>query len=196
MSNPPPVPQFGLAIDWETSGYTVPNYAAEHQGLSFGACVFEVKTLDIVDSLYCEIQHDPKYKWEDSAEKVHGMSREYLAANGVPMQVAAVKLGNLVIKYFGTEKILLMGHRLHFDKAFTEQLTGSIDIKLDWNPIGIDSAAIGMSLIGIERSEELFRYCGLPPRTEHNALEDIVYTVMAMQHLKSVFNLGLAQLGK
>ena len=48
------VPVFALAIDWETSGYRAPSkqgdtYCELHQGLSFGAKIVDMRSLDVVD---------------------------------------------------------------------------------------------------------------------------------------------------
>ena len=36
--------KFGMAIDYETSGYILPDYTSKHQGISFGAIIFDVST--------------------------------------------------------------------------------------------------------------------------------------------------------
>jgi hypothetical protein len=76
------LPSFGLAIDFETSGYSIPNYAAKHQGISFGAIIFDVRTLEPVEALYQEIKFNDKYSWDAGAEKIHGISRPHLATHG------------------------------------------------------------------------------------------------------------------
>lgn len=190
------VPQFGLAIDWETSGYSFPNYAQSHQGISFGAIVFDVKTLDPVEELYREIKFKDKYKWEAGAEKVHGISREHLAKFGVEQEEAAADLCNLIVKYIGTEDIMLMGHRVYFDRAFTQQLTKSIDIDLVYHPTTIDTASMATALMEMSKSEEVFQTLGLPPRQQHNAMEDIRYTLASVKRMKELFFKGvMAELG-
>lgn len=185
------VPKFGLAIDWETSGYSLPDYAKNHQGISFGALIFEVATLDIVDSMYREIlfcdPDGPTYQWSDEAEKVHGISIEYLAQHGVPQTEAACDLCNMIVKYIGNEKVPLLGHRVYFDEAFTNQLTASIGIQLEYDPIRIDSAAIGLMFLGTGSSDQLFEACGLLPRKAHNSLEDITYTLASLKAIKQAF---------
>lgn len=186
------VPRFGLAIDWETSGYSVPEYAKSHQGISFGAIIFDVQSLEPVEALYLEIQFNPKYSWEMGAEKVHGLSRDYLQKNGVSQEEAATQLLNLIIKYIAIgDDVMLLGHRVHFDKAFTQQLTQSIGVDLSYHPNTIDSCSMAITLMEIAKSEDVFQLMGMPPREEHNAMEDITYTLMSIKRMKELFVKGL-----
>jgi len=185
------VPQFGLAIDWETSGYSVPNYAQKHQGISFGAIIFDVKTLNPVEELYREIKFNDKYEWSSQAEAIHGVTRHYLEKSGVDQMQAAVDLANLVVKYIGTEDVMLLGHRVHFDRAFTEQLTDSIGVKFNYHPTVIDSCSIATVLMEMTYSEDIFQTLGLPPRGKHNALEDIQYTLESVKRIKDFFIKGV-----
>lgn len=185
------VPKFALAIDWETSGFSTPNYAEHHQGISLGAIIFDVKTLEAVEELYLEIEFNPKYRWESAAERVHGLSREHLKENGVTQEVAAVELCNLIVKYIATEDVILLGHRVHFDRAFTDQLTKSIGIDLNYHPTVIDTASMSTVLMEMSKSEEVFQTLGMPPRKTHNALEDIRYTLQSVQRMKELFFKGI-----
>lgn len=188
------VPTFGLAIDWETSGYTAPpgDYAAKHQGISFGAIIFDVKTLESVDAIYHEIQFDEKkYLWESGAERVHGLSRDHLKKNGVKAEVAAADLANLVLKYIGTDDVLLLGHRVYFDRSFTVQLMNTVNIQLSYHPTTIDSSSMATILLETSKSEEVFTTLGLPPRAAHNAMEDIIYTLASVKRMKEIFLQGV-----
>jgi oligoribonuclease (3'-5' exoribonuclease) len=187
------LPQFGLALDWETSGYTLPNYTDRHQGISYGAIVFDMRTLEPIESLYQEIKFDPKkYSWSIEAEKIHGITKPYLEAHGVSQEEAAFALVGLVSKYMGTEDVVLLGHRVHFDKAFTNQLLESEGLALKYHPTVIDSCSIATVLMELTYSEDIFNTLGLPPRGKHNSLEDITYTLEAVKRMKDFFILGVA----
>lgn len=186
------VQKFGLAIDWETSGYSVPDYAKSHQGISFGALIFDISDFSIVETMYLEIKFDPKYTWDDGAEKIHGLSREHLAKHGVTQQEAAEQLATMVMKYIGTEKIVAFGHRVFFDIAFTNQLMESVGFEFSWDPVKIDSAAIALTFLGVNRSDELFDMMGMPPRGKHDAMEDIIYTLSSVKAIRDYFIAGLA----
>lgn len=185
------VPKFGLAIDWETTGFSTPNFAARHQGISFGAIIFDVKMLTPVETMYREIQYDGKYLWEPGAERVHGLTREHLKKNGIPATEAAADLANLIIKYIGTEDVMLLGHRVHFDKAFTIQLMDTIGVNLSYHPTVLDSASMATVLMETSKSEEVFQTLGLPPRKKHNAFEDISHTLASIARMKVLFIKGV-----
>lgn len=187
------IPQFALAIDWETTGFSSPNFTQYHQGISFGAIIFDVRKLDPVEELYLEIKYDPKYKWEAGAEKVHGLSQAHLQQHGVSQEEAAAELCNLVIKYIGTEDVMLLGHRVHFDRAFTEQLTKTIDVDLSYHPTTIDTASMATALMEMSKSEDVFQTLGMPPRAKHNSMEDIRYTLGSVKRMKELFFKGVMQ---
>jgi oligoribonuclease (3'-5' exoribonuclease) len=185
------IPQFALAIDWETSGYSLPNYAESHQGISFGAIIFDLKTLTPVEQIYREIKFNDKYQWSSGAEKVHGITRERLK-NGVTQEEAATDLGNLVVKYIGTEAVILLGHRVYFDKAFTTQLMKTIGFDFNYHPTMLDSSSMATVLLEMTNSDDVFQILGLPPRGKHNALEDIQYTLESIKRMKEFFITGVA----
>jgi oligoribonuclease (3'-5' exoribonuclease) len=186
------LPKFGLAIDWETSGYSVPNYAEKHQGISFGAHIFDIETFESVDSLYLELKFDAsKYEWDMGAQGVHGLTREHLAQHGVSQEFAAEELGTMILKYIGTDKIVLLGHRVFFDQAFTDQLMSSIGLELKYDPVKIDTSSIGLTFLHTARSNELFNIMGFEDRKDHNSLEDITMTLESVRIMKSIFMKGL-----
>ena len=185
------VPKFAIAIDWETSGYSYPNFAEKHQGISFGAIIFDVNILEPVEELYLEVQfNDKKYLWEAGAEKVHGISREHLKKNGIPQEDAALELGNLILKYIGTEDPMILAHRAYFDIAFSVQLMKTIDIDIKFNPTPIDTSVFGMILMETSKSDTIFETLGMAARGKHNALEDIRNTLQAIREMKKLFLAG------
>lgn len=185
------VPKYALGIDWETSGYSLPDYTKEHQGIAVGALIVEIETLKPVEVFYNLIKFNPKYKWTGSAEQIHGITREDLAKAPEQEQVA-VDFCNLIVKYFGSDPITVIAHRANFDIAFTNQLTRSIDIELHFHPTVIDSASIFTALFGISKSDTIFEILGLQKRGKHNALEDITQTVEALRKTKEHLFTGLA----
>ena len=184
--------KFGMAIDYETSGYILPDYTSKHQGISFGAIIFDVSTFEPVEELYREIKFNPKYEWNNGAEKVHSLSREYLEEHGVSQEEAACDLANLVVKYMGTDEIILLGHRVNFDKAFTIQLMDTVDIKFNYHPTIFDTCAFASAFMELAYSDSLFKVLGLPDRKAHNAMEDIRMTLLSMKKMKEFFINGIA----
>lgn len=185
------LPLFGLGIDFETSGYSLPNYSDRHQGISFGAIIFDMKTLEQIESLYVEIKFDNKYIWDNGAEKIHGLSRDHLSNNGISQEEAAFALVGLINKYMGNGDVVLLGQRVNFDKAFTIQLLDSAGLELKFNPTTIDSCSIATVFLELTYSEDIFAMCGMPPRGKHNALEDITYTLSSIRKMKEYFISGI-----
>lgn len=187
------IQKFGLAIDWETSGFSYPDYAKDHQGISFGAIIFDISTLETVEELYREVKFDAtKYQWSMRAQEIHGITQAHLLQNGVSQAEAAQDLLNLILKYIGNGDVTLLGHRVYFDKAFTQQLTESVGIELSYHPTVIDSSSIGTLFLEQSRSEEIFQSLGLPARGKHNAMEDIRMTLESVRILKKFFLDGVA----
>jgi hypothetical protein len=189
------LPIHGIAIDWETSGSVWgDDSTVDHQGISFGAVVFNISTFEPVETLYREIKFDDtKYKWQDGAECIHGLSRSHLAAHGVDSVDAAIDLMTMFTKYFSPdESVFILGHHTNFDIDFTEQLLKPHGLMFKIGATIIDTASAGMINFGIHKSNDLFEFLGLPPRTTHNALEDILMTLQAAKNMRSIFDSALA----
>ena len=182
FQKPKTQPKFGLAIDWETSGSDWNNPEGSHikyQGLSFGAIVFDAETFEEIEEVYVEIKFDAdKYSWDMGAQKVHGLTREYLEANGIEREEAAVILAELIIKYWGPEgRVMFLGHNIDFDIKFTKQLLGDFGIPLNKHHVQLDTSGTGMIALGIFKSDQLFEALGFEKRGEHNALQDVKMTL-------------------
>lgn len=188
-------PQFGLCIDWETSGanFGEQGSAIEFQGLSIGVVVFDLKTLSPVETLYKEIKFDStKYKWQDYAESIHGMSREYLEEHGVTQEEAAIDVASLILKYFDPQKpILFLGHNREFDISFTKQLLEPFDLMFKIHHVVLDTAGIGLITMGFYKSNLLFESLGFEARGKHNALEDALMTLESCQRIRMLINSAL-----
>lgn len=180
-----------LAVDCETSGMTTTgdDPSVNHQMVSIGLIVSDVKTYKEIESLYLEIKWNGESEWSDFAYKIHGLSKEYLEENGVDEEEAAAQILELIMKHFDTTKgITLCGHNVAtFDRYFLKALLRKFGIELKFSHRMIDSFTLG--LIGVEAfdSDELFEKMGLAPRRMHNALEDIQYTLKSVRLLNKVF---------
>ncbi len=187
--------KFGICIDWETSGSNFGGDSTiDYQGLTMGAVVFNLSTFEIIDTLYVEIKFDEtRYKWTAEAEKIHGKTREYLAANGMTQEEAAIELANFMIKYFAPdEDVHFLGHNREFDVKFTKQLMGQFGIMFPVCDMQVmDTGGIGRVCFGIYKSDKLFEFLGLPERQAHNALEDAIYTVMSCERIRLLMNSAL-----
>lgn len=187
-----PMPNYGLIIDWETSGSNWGGDSTkDFQGLAFGAIVFNLSTFEPVDKLYVELKFDAeRYKWQDAAERVHGLTREHLEANGVTREEAAVLFGEFFLKYFAPdETVFFLGHHANFDIAFTEQLLGEFGLMFKVNPSILDTSSAGYIMFGIHKSQDLFNFLQLnEERKVHNALEDCELTLQAAAMMRKIVN--------
>ncbi len=187
--------KYGLCIDWETTGAEFGTDSSKRfQGIAFGAIIFDTVTFEEVESVYVEIQFDDtKYEWTEAAEKIHGLSREHLAANGKTREEACTILLELIVKYIGAgNKILLAGHNCGFDMDFTAQLARDFGVDLVFHHVTIDNSALAFTLIGEYKSDNVFQLlAGLDKRGLHNALEDARATLTCLRNAKNIFIAGL-----
>ncbi len=189
--------QYGLAIDWETSGSDFGgDSSASYQGIAFGAAIFSTETLEPVETLYRELQFDgARYGWTDEAERIHGLTREHLAAHGMTREEGLVDLLELVARYIGTEsKIMVLGHNVSFDISFTEQLARDHGVQLRFHHVMLETSGTAFILIGKYRSDEVFEFfTGRVREGAHNALDDALITLETARNMRALAQAALAQ---
>jgi DNA polymerase III epsilon subunit-like protein len=206
MATKQQTPQWGLCIDWETSGATWGGDSSkDYQGLTFGAIVFRTDTFEPVEELYREIKYAPEkgWGWQDTAEKIHGKSRQYLEEHGVDQETAAVELIELIMKYWGTDsKVMLLGHNVEFDRRFTNQLLNQVDFefsientgkyasRIDVHHVMLDTSSTGFIAFNIFKSDLLFNKVGFEDRGNHDALDDARRTLATAQTINALVQAG------
>lgn len=179
-----------LAIDCETSGMSFgDDPSVNHQMVSIGLIISDVKTYKELDTLYLEIKWNGESEWNEHAEKIHGLSKEYLEENGIEEEDAVIQIVEFIIKHFDINKgITLMGHNVSsFDKFFLRAILRKFDITLKFSHRALDSFPVGLLAVNAFDSDDLFNNLGFPPRKEHNSLEDIRYTLKAFRILNKLF---------
>jgi DNA polymerase III epsilon subunit-like protein len=199
-------PQYILAIDWETSGADFgKDSSLTYQGVSFGAIVANATTFEPIEKLYVEIKFDStKWKWTEEAAKIHGLTIEHLEKNGISQEDAAVKLAELILKYWGPEsKVMFLGHNPEFDRRFTNQLMNTIDIEFSvekrtnlnsWiqlHHVILDTSALGFITLGLFKSDLLFSAIGFPERGDHNALVDVEQTLETCKVIRELVSIAM-----
>jgi DNA polymerase III epsilon subunit-like protein len=185
-------PEFGLCVDWETSGAAWgKDSSIEYQGIQIGIIVFRTKDFSPVEKLKIDIKFDAsKYKWSPEAEKIHGLTREYLEENGFTQEEAAGALLELILKYWGPDnKVMFLGHNPEFDRRFTNQLTMTVGIEfsverttnsegwIQMHHVVLDTSALGFITMGLFKSDLLFEAMGFNERGQHDALQDASQTL-------------------
>lgn len=188
--------KYVMFIDWETTGadFDSGQSANRYQGISYGAVIADSETLEPIETLYRELHFDEtKYKWTDGAEKIHGLSREHLAMNGVSREDGLIDLLELIAKYIGAgNKICLGGHNVSFDLDFTNQLANDHDVKLVYHHVMIETSQLAFVAIGMYRSDDVFPFfCG-ETRDKHNALDDALQSLAVARGIKQLVQVALA----
>jgi DNA polymerase III epsilon subunit-like protein len=201
-------PEFGLCIDWETSGAAFgKDSSKQFQGISFGAIVFRTADFSPVEKLYRMVKFDEsKWAWSEEAEKIHGLSREKLEMEGVDATEAAGDLAELILKYFGNTKVMFLGHNPEFDRRFTNQLLMNLSIEfstervtqseawIEVHHVMLDTSALGMITLGLFKSDLLFDRLGFAERGAHNALQDAEQTLETCAAIRQLVQLGMGEL--
>jgi hypothetical protein len=211
MNTKQQTPKFGLCIDWETSGSEWGGDSSKsHQGISFGAIVFDTETFGVVEELSMNIIFDAvRYKWTADAEKIHGLSIEHLNQTGVTQEDAAAELASLILKYWGPDnKVMMLGHNAEFDRRFTNQLLNTIEIEFSveketkfdsWiqlHHVILDTASVGFVSFGLFKSDLLFDKIGFDDRGNHNALQDARQTLFCCRAIRELINLAMGEINE
>lgn len=187
--------KYSLWIDFETTGADFGSGVTfeKYQGISFGAVIAENETFEPIETLYCEMQFDEsKYQWTEGAEKIHGLSREHLAKNGMPRDEALALLLELIAKYIGAQnKICIAGHNISFDIGALNQLTSEFDLKLDLHHVQIETSQLAFVAIGKYRSDDVFPFFGGEVRGNHNALDDALQSLAVARGIKQLVQAAL-----
>lgn len=202
--------KYSLFLDWETSGanfkLTYPEQAEQYQGIQLGLVIADNETFNEVDSLKLNIKFDPKYKWEEGAQKVHGISREFLEENGVSREDAAIEVIEFILKYFQKDTLFMLsdgpidrnssricfgGHNLGFDIAHFKALLAVVGFGVDDHHVKLDSAMIGFHATGMYKSDDLFQLFGADKRGDHDALQDTRQALAVARGIKNLIILGL-----
>lgn len=167
-----------FAVDCETSGlnYKSDNITNNYQSVSWGIIAADAETFETIDKLYVEIKHDKsKYMWDYKAEKVHGLTRDYLEENGLSEEEAAAEIGEFILDHTGSvdEPIVLLGHNVAtFDLLFLKKLLKGNGLPFKFAHRSLDSFSLSMATVKEYNSDDLFHAFGLGERGDHNALED------------------------
>lgn len=196
----------GLCIDWETTGATWGGDSSiDFQGIEIAAIVFNAQTFEPIEKLKRYVKfNSTRYKWKDEAEKIHGLSREFLEEHGLPQEDVAIELATLILKYWGPKsKVLFLGHNPKFDIRFTNQLLNTIDIEFSVEASGkfesqievfhviLDTSALGYITFGLYKSDLLFEKIGFDTRGKHDAMQDAEQTLETCRVIRSLVEIAM-----
>lgn len=200
MGKPTAYFQNVLAMDCETSGLAYkaddPSYDpvadVEYQAVSWGLIVADTESLEPIEKHYFEIKWNGDAEWNMGAQKVHGLSLEYLEENGMDEEEAVVEIANLIMKYWGPDNyIRTLGHNVAtFDVWFMRRMMRRHGIELAFGNRHVDTSSIGFANFGVYNSDDLFSELGIV-RGEHNALEDASASLEACRFSRLAFQAAL-----
>jgi DNA polymerase III epsilon subunit-like protein len=193
--------QFVLAIDCETTGinYRSDDPSEGHQAISWGMAVASAQTFNVVsEPLYLEV------KWNDEcldakekdrsfgteAEKIHGLTLEYLEENGMPEEEAVTHIGSLILDYWGTDNsVMLLGQNVAtFDLWFLRRALRNHGIHIKTAHRVIDTATIGIVILDSYNSDQVFETCGYSKRGDHNSLDDALMSLGVCRKVKNLIS--------
>lgn len=182
-----------LVIDCETTGLNFDNTSHDitdgYQSVSWGLIVSNLSTMKPLAELYVEIKWDGVSNWHWKAEKTHGLSKEYLAKNGMTEEEAAEAIAGFISEWFEPEDtIICMGHNVaRFDIPFLKKLLLKYDFPFDISHRCLDSSALAAMTIGTFTSQQLFDELEIERGDVHNALEDARATLKACRIIRRMF---------
>lgn len=188
-----------LVIDSETSGIAFgsddPSYDPKtgntYQAVSWGLIVARADNFTPIEELYVEVKWDGVSDWQPAAERVHGLSKEYLAKHGKTSEEAVQLIANLILDYWGPDGVVcLMGYNVAtFDIFFLRRLLREHGIEIKFGYRSADLFSAGFTTFGTQTSDELFEIVGLPPRDDHNhnALTDAQNTLKSAEVIRTIF---------
>lgn len=196
--------QYVLAMDCETTGlkFNSDDPSVGHQAVSWGFVVADAHTLKPIEELYVEIkwndtslnarEADPKFG--TYAEKIHGLTLEYLEENGMDEQEAVEEIGSLILKYWADGNIRCLGHNVAtFDMWFLKRLMRAYQIELKFGSRHIDTSGAGFINFETFTSDQLFEEVGFNARDAHNALDDAKMALESARVMRLIFQSALEE---
>jgi hypothetical protein len=189
-----------LVADGETTGLCFGGVDPSHneidryQLVSLGLIVVDADTLLPLEKLYVELKWDGKSVWSDGAQRVHGLSKEYLEANGVSSQEAVELVADLILRHWGTlGPINICGNNPWFDKCFIVDMFANEGIVLKTAARLVDTNSIGFAVFGTYDSDELFSLITDGDRpVKHNALHDAEMALQVLSTVRQLSNVMLS----
>lgn len=193
-----------LVGDWETTGipdpFNLEPYVTGPQGIQCGMAVVEdiYDTWEIVDEFQMTLKwlgpdkdvadpDLPGMTWNEGAYRIHGMSKTYLREMPHPEDMASPYRKFLSKSFSPGEPMLFCGHNPSFDMYFNYQFilfSGLVDdASIRFHHRLLDTFTAGLFALGLANSDELFEAAGCPPRSDHNAMEDVRHTVQAARFI-------------
>lgn len=189
-----------LVADAETTGlhFQHDDPSVGHQAVSWGLIIADSQTLKPVEELYVEV------KWNEAslerrmkdktfgkrAEEIHGLTFQHLEKHGLDEEDAVMEMGELILKYFGTNTcVRMLGHNVHtFDMPFLRSMFRRHDLELKFGSRHYDTNSLGFFNYETYTSDQLFELMGYEARDAHNALDDARMSLGCARKTRQIMN--------
>lgn len=186
-----------LFVDVETSGYALNDLMdrtgnGKFQMVSLGAIVASANSLKELDEFYIEFKPLNTCEWSAGAERIHGLSRDYLSEHGVDYETGFISFVEFLVKHFDPSRaITLGGHNVAtFDRHFLIRFFEYNEANIQLSGHSVDSYTLGKVLLNANNSNELFEQVGVD-RDTHNALEDARASLKTARLVKRLYETAL-----
>lgn len=186
-----------LFYDVETSGYAKDN-ARDRSGnyqfqiVSIGMLAVNSSTWKATAEKYIEFKPNPNCSWDPGAERVHGLSQQYLEEHGVEEEEGVASICEFIATHFNLDKAIIAGghNTSTFDRHFLLNLLDKYQMTLNFSGRAVDTYTLGKTLYNCNDSNELFELVGVA-RGNHNALEDARLALKAVRTTSKIFKLAV-----
>jgi DNA polymerase III epsilon subunit-like protein len=162
----------------------------DYQSVQWGFVAVDATTLETLGEKKINIKWNGVAKWTQGAEKIHGLSKEWLEENGVTEEEAIVEMVEFWSEYVDlSNPIFFMGHHWRsFDHFFLEDLFIRHEVEgVKFSHKVLDTYSLAMGTLGLSSSDDIFKAVGLNNRTTHDALEDAQMTVEAFKRIRRIW---------
>jgi DNA polymerase III epsilon subunit-like protein len=183
--------KFILIADAETSGSTFLSYEEtfqRYQAIAFGFIVATSDTFEEVASLQFKVKFDPRYEWSMEAQKIHGITREVLEAEGLSPEDAAVEVAEFILEHFGTGKVMFANHNPYFDIEAMRQLLEKFGVMPDLHHVVLDTSGLGFVAMGKYKSNDVFEFFNGERPPVHDALGDARMALGVLRGIREIVN--------
>lgn len=186
-----------LTIDCETTGFcknslnpVVNNEQNEqYQAIAWGIVVTDTTTYTPIEKYYFEIKYDGVSTWSNEAQKVHGLSIDYLEQHGITEEEFVVAFSEIVLKHFGPDScVYLAGNNVStFDYPFLYHTLSKHDVYIKFGHRQIDVTSVALIVLNTFTSKETFELLALNrDEYKHNALEDALCSLSTLRAINKL----------
>lgn len=162
-----------VAFDVETTGL---NPRTNHI-IQISLVKFDSKTFDIIATKSWYIKPELDFTMEETAEKTHGISKEFILENGVSLR----KVFPEIVEFLGNCDVLTYNGN-NFDNGFLYNDLKELGLELDYNRTFYDAYVIETKRNSRKLSAVYLKYTGKTLEDAHDALADALATVEVFKH--------------